>query len=332
MPTESEIIRFIRSRARPTAGVVLGIGDDAAVLKVAEGKEVLACCDLLVEGVHFRREWCEPQLIGRKALAVNLSDIAAMGGVPKYAMASVALPGGSPREYIQSLFDGMLQLAETSGVALVGGDTSRSPGPIFIDVSVIGECATGHAITRSGARNGDLIFVTGMLGGSALGLRLLEQGLRPGDSRLSEAAKEAITRQLSPEPRLKLGGLLSAERMATAMIDISDGLSTDLGHIAEESRCGALIHAGSIPIADCVTTTARQEGGIEPLDLALHGGEEYELLFTSGRDNEQRILRLSGETGAKITVIGEITTGSGLSIERGGEIQPLVAEGYQHSV
>src|SRR5215471_3091608 len=247
MPDESEIISMIRSRSRelPGPGVEVGIGDDAAVLRPDSSGDLLFCSDLSVEGVHFRTEWAPPGVIGRKALAVTLSDVAAMGGQPRFALASVAFSQGCPMKFIEELFSGMFDLASALGVSLVGGDTSASPGPLFIDTSTIGVCGRSGAVTRSGARPGDLVYVTGELGGSALGLSLLKGGFRlnaGGDDQEGMARRAAITRHLVPEPRIRAGQLIGQAGIATAMIDISDGLSTDLGHIAEESRCGVVVH------------------------------------------------------------------------------------------
>src|SRR5215470_16668908 len=209
MPTESAIISRIRARSRPSGRVRVGIGDDAAILKQQEGMDLVTCCDLSVEGVHFRIEWADPGMIGRKALAVTLSDVAAMGATADFGMVSVALTAGSTDEFIDQLFGGIFEQAERCAISIVGGDTSGSPGPLFIDTIVIGKCPAGSAIRRSGASPGDLIFVTGSLGGSGLGLTLLEKGHRlqeeSGGSSASRARREAILRHLQPEPRMSAG-------------------------------------------------------------------------------------------------------------------------------
>jgi thiamine-monophosphate kinase len=332
MPTESEIINSIRSRLQRASGVVVGVGDDAAVLKPRESKDLLACCDLMVEGVHFRRDWCEPTLIGRKALAINLSDIAAMGGTPRYAMISVAIMAGSPASFVESLFDGIFELADQTGVAVIGGDTSSSPGPLFIDVSVIGDCEVGKAVTRAGARPGDQVFVTGTLGASALGLRLLERGARLKDPGNNQSCEEALLKHLIPSPRLKTGSSIGQAGLATAMIDISDGLSTDLCHLAEESDCGAIIDAGSIPIAQSVLDYITEDPATDPLDLALNGGEEYELLFATDPGNLARISEVGLQTGVRMTRIGEMIERKQLILRFGDEQRPLQVKGYEHLV
>jgi len=358
MPQEAEIISRMRRRSRPSDRVAVGIGDDAAVLRTRQGQDLLACCDLLVEGIHFRREWCEPAIIGRKALAVNLSDIAAMGGVPQHAMISVAFPPSSSMDFVESFFSGIQRLADETGVSIVGGDTSRSPGPLFIDISVIGECESGRHVSRAGARPGNLIYVSGALGGSKRGLEWLlqfdasTQSAANRNSRFfSEAAglneslasgfasrelssiNAAIRRHLWPEPRLKLGAELGSRRLATAMIDISDGLSTDLSHILEESGCGCLLRGASIPIATYLRNSAvPAHDEIDPLELALHGGEEYELLFTCDSSRVQEVEAVGASAGVTVTAIGEIRKEDGMHLERNGALVPLVPRGFQHTI
>ncbi len=286
MPGEAEIISRIRRRARATDQVLIGIGDDAAVLRHGTATDLIACCDLIAEGVHFRREWAAPRLIGHKALAVTLSDVAAMGGVARFAMISIALPHTLSPDFIEELFEGIFELADSSGVSIIGGDTSSSVDSLFIDTSVIGECAAGRAITRKGAKVGDAIYITGALGASALGLLLLERGFRLANLTESDAHAEALMKHLAPAPRLKIGQAIGERGLATAMIDVSDGLSTDLWHILDESDCGAIIKADRVPVAGCVQRLAACDSEIEPLRLALDGGEDYELLFTSPLENQ----------------------------------------------
>jgi len=339
MPSESEIISKIRRRARKTDNVVVGIGDDAAVVRASRGKDLIACCDLMVEGVHFRREWAPPKLIGRKALAVTLSDVAAMGALARFAMISVALPHDCSAEFVDELFEGIFELANSSGVVIIGGDTSSSPDSLFIDTTVIGECERGRAVTRSGAQIGDAIYVTGELGDSALGLKLLEQGMRLGDCEpnaggetAEKMSREALMKHLEPVPRLEIGRALGERGLASAMIDVSDGLSTDLSHILDESGVGAVIHADAIPVALCVESLAARSPEIDALQLALHGGEEYELLFTCRPDCKVQLDELSRELSLSLSRIGEIVTGNGLQVERNGGLKPIRRAGYEHTI
>ena len=334
MPGESEIIAWLRKRAGVNDEVRLGIGDDAAVIKTTAGKDLIACCDLMVEGVHFRTEWTPPRLLGRKALAVNLSDVAAMGGVPKFAMMSIALPTKCSSAFIDELFLGVFELAETSGVSIIGGDTSISRDSLFIDISVIGECESGNAVTRRGARVGDRIYVSGSLGASALGLSLLEDGYRLNDSKdpTDATRQQAILKHLAPEPQLKLGRALGEAGLATAMIDISDGLSTDLWHIVDESGVGAIVHASAIPVAECVLAADSESPGIDPLSLALNGGEEYELLFTARPENHERVVAIAEALGVPIAVIGDTVSEKKMQLERNGMIEWFQPLGYQHLI
>ena len=331
MSSESKIISLLRKRAGVNDEVRLGIGDDAAVIKTTAGKDMIACCDLMVEGVHFRTEWTPPRLLGRKALAVNLSDVAAMGGVPKFAMMSLALPHKCSSEFIDELFLGVFELADASGVSIIGGDTSSSRDSLFIDVSVIGECQSGNAVTRRGAKVGDRIYVSGSLGASALGLSLLEDGHRLNDSKDPTDAmrQEAILKHLSPEPQLTVGRAIGEAGLATAMIDISDGLSTDLWHILDESGCGAIVHSGNIPIAACLFSLASE---IDRLRLALNSGEEYELLFTARPESQRQVAELSNALGATLTAVGEIIEGKGLQLERADQLEPILPSGFEHII
>lgn len=332
MPRESEIISRIKQRARSSDQVLVGIGDDAAVIKVSAGRDVLACCDLMVEGVHFQLDRTPPRLLGRKALAINLSDIAAMGGVPRFAMVSIALTHQCSSQFIDEVFEGILGIADEQGVSLIGGDTSSSRDSLFIDVSVIGECAAGKAVTRSGAKPGDIIYVSGSLGASALGLRLLQDGVRIESTAADDLRRQALMKHLSPEPQSRLGRAIGEATLATAMIDISDGLSTDSSHILEESRCGAIIHAGAVPIAESVRDLTSGSNEFGALNLALNSGEEYELLFTATPEWAAQIEELSRDLSVAISAIGEIVEGEGLRLERAGALEKIAPSGYEHLI
>src|SRR5215472_4524747 len=352
MPRESEIVSMIRSRSRehPGPGVEVGIGDDAAVLRQDSSTDLLFCSDLSVEGVHFRTEWAQPGVIGRKALAVTLSDIAAMGGQPRFALASVAFGQGSAMQFIEQLLSGMFDLAAALGVSLVGGDTSASPGPLFIDTSAIGVCERGRAITRSGARPGDLVYVTGELGGSALGLSLLKMGYRlgldggnqadggdqaKGGNHEDAARQAAIRRHLFPEPRVRAGQMIGQAGLATAMIDISDGLAMDLGHIAEDSKCGVVVFGKLLPMAGPLIqlwSPTATEGEKDPLHLALASGEEYELAFCARPEAASSIRDLADKLKLPITLIGEVIEGQGLMLEQDGLPAKIDANGFEPEI
>ncbi|HTV66156.1 MAG TPA: thiamine-phosphate kinase [Bryocella sp.] len=308
---ERQLIARIRARSgrlRSAAGV--GIGDDCAVLRLPPGEEVLVTTDFSLEGVHFRREWHPPESVGHRCLARGLSDIAAMGGTPRAAFLSLALPSELPQRWVDRFVTGFLELASRYSVPLSGGDTAQSPNGVFADVVVIGSVPAGKAILRSEAKPGDLIYVTGSLGRPLADLNLLFAGkkLRPAEHR----------KTFYPEPRVAAGQFLRTRKLTSAMIDISDGLSTDLSHICEESGVGAVIYADAVPVA------SRSERALE---FALHGGDEYELLFTA-RPTHRLPKQVRGVT---ITRIGEIVRGRQMKlILSGGASQPLMARGWEH--
>ncbi|MEW6130506.1 MAG: thiamine-phosphate kinase [Acidobacteriota bacterium] len=340
MANELEIIAAIRRRAaKQTERLSLGIGDDAAIIEQNGAKDLLACCDVSVENVHFRKLWMPPRLIGRKALAVTLSDIAAMGGTARFALVSIAIPASLLAADIDEVFAGIFDYADACDVAVIGGDTSSSPQGLFIDTIALGECRRGKAITRAGARPGDLLFVTGTLGAAELGWRFLERGERlqgdesvPSDKAVDKLIQSAIRKHLIPQPQLEFGKRLGEGELATAMIDVSDGLSTDLHHLLEESQCGAVIDAKLAPVADSVSTLAFKEFHIEPLIIVLRSGEEYELLFTVKPENREKVFALASELNIQVTAIGEITEGNELKLARDGKVEIIQPSGYEHKM
>lgn len=271
---ELALVESIRKRAagggRGSGVVRLGIGDDCAVLRPGAGQEICVTTDFSLEGIHFRRDWHAPESVGHRCLARGLSDLAAMGAEPLGVFLSLALPAGVRAEWVERLLDGFLALARRYRVTLAGGDTAQSPGPIAADIVAVGQVPRGKALLRSGARAGDLIYVTGALGGAAAELRELEAHPKKL-ARVREAA--AGHPHLFPEPRLAVGRRLRG--VASAMIDVSDGLSTDLTHLCRESGLTAVVEEAALPVH---ALAAGYEDGLE---LALHGGEDYELLFTA---------------------------------------------------
>ncbi len=288
-----------------SSGVLVGIGDDTAVLAPpAGGGKLLATVDMMVEGVHFNLDWMEPEALGHKALAINLSDIAAMGGAPLYALVSLALPARLSDELIERFYRGMKALAVRFGVGVVGGNLTRTEGPFVVDVTVLG-AATENICLRSGTKAGDLVAVTGELGVSAAGLDLLR---KRGKAAAGEAA---VRRHLMPEPRVEEGKALARSGVVTSMIDVSDGLASELHHLAKSSGVGVLIDETKIP------------GNLE---WAVGGGEDYELLFTIAR----------GKVAPSVahTIIGEVTAAAeGVRWKRAdGKIETLAARGWDHFV
>ena len=310
--SEKSLIRRIRRLAGAGPTVVTGIGDDAAVLRIPAGCEALVTTDFTLEGVHFRREWHRAQVVGWRCLTRGLSDIAAMAGDPQAAFLSLALSSDVPQRWVEGFLKGMMELASRYKVPLAGGDTAQSRGGIQADIVVVGSVPQGKAVLRSGARVGEHIYVTGELGGSALALARLRQGKRLG----VESAKH-----FWPEPRLAVGRWLREKGIPSAMIDISDGLSTDLEHICQESRVGAVIELEAIPRARC----GKGRGGFVDLEYALHGGDEYELLFTSSRLVPGKV------EGVRVTRIGSITKSAGMrAIDAQGKVRRLAARGWEH--
>ena len=310
---EKSLIARIGAKSVRKRGVAAGIGDDCAILRIPPAHEALVTTDFSLEGVHFRREWHDPETVGHRCLARGLSDIAAMGGDPIAAFLSLALPGNLPQSWVDRFLKGLLKLADAFGVSLAGGDTAESPGGVLADIVVVGSVPRGKAVRRSGARPGDRVYVTGKLGGSAATLKLLLSGrkLRPSD----------FAPHFRPKPRIGVGRILREKGLATAMIDISDGLSTDLAHICEESGAGAEIQAEAIPCAS-IGRPAREVA----LQFALHGGEDYELLFTAahGRRIPARI------AGVPITQIGHITRNKHIILMRDGVGFKLQPQGWEH--
>lgn len=309
---EHAIIDRIRARIPPTPPfVVVGIGDDAAVVEPERNALEVLTTDCLVEGVHFDLAFVSPADVGHKALAVNLSDVAAMGAVPRLALLSLVLPPAWPVVHIDALVDGMLALAQRSRVALVGGNIARSPGPLVVDVTVTGSVHRRRVLTRAGGRAGDDLYVTGALGGAAAGLRLLRKDYKNVTS--------AAQRYQRPEPRVRFGMLLGRNRIARACIDLSDGLADGVRQIGEASGFGAMIDAHALPI----------EPGAS-LQEALTGGEDYELLFAVSPKTRRRldgVCRLVKDLA--ITRIGRLTPNRALLLERDGRTEEL-PRGFEH--
>jgi len=334
MRSEFDFINALRQRvASSTQSTVIGIGDDAAVFRSNPNKETVVSTDLLVEDIDFRRTTTPPYLLGHKALAVSLSDLAAMGSRPLWCLISIGVPEDVwQTDFVDRLYDGWLDLANRYGVQLIGGDTSRAHEHIVIDSIAIGECAAGRAVKRTGAQPGDQIFVTGSLGAAAAGLRLIERGAHLAEQNLadedSQKLDHVLLRQLRPEPRVGWGMVLGEERFATAMIDLSDGLSSDINHLCAASDAGALIDASLLPIDERVVELCGRRA-LDPLQLALHGGEDYELLFTVKPEHAARLPRRVD--GVEIKRIGEVTSANdGVKISEASRTWELKPGGWKH--
>jgi thiamine-monophosphate kinase len=304
--TEDQLVAAIRrvlSGAAP--GVVISVGDDAAVVEGTRHQQVLTT-DLLVEGVHFELESISPHDLGYKSVVVNVSDVAAMGGVPRYGLASLGVPEGVEAPWVMELYGGMREGADEHAMALVGGDTSRSDR-VVVSVTVSGEVASGAAVTRGGARPGDRLVVTGRLGAAAGGLKLAQAEPDAVMEILgSDWARQLVRALERPVARVGEGQALAAAG-ATAMMDLSDGLSLDLQRMCRESGVGAVVRAADVPVAEGLERLAGTLGG-DPRDLALHGGEDYELLAALSPDSVERARDTIGERfGTELTEIGEVT-------------------------
>ncbi len=304
-----------------TAGVVLGPGDDTAVLRVPADRLALLTCDMMAEGVHFRRDWATPWQIGWKAMAQNISDIAAMGGEPGFAVASVSLPGTVGTEFAEQLAQGLLAAATAHGAALVGGDLVGSTGPITVDVSLLGWVEESRLLRRGGARPGDALLVTGALGASAAGLQML---LRGNPDRDDPLVQQALAAHFTPQPRTKEGRAIAATGRASAMMDLSDGLATDLPRLCAESGVGARVQAEWVPIAPAAAALGEEA-------LAVRGGEDYELLFTCPPEAVEEIrAALLTAGGVPAQVIGEITAERAIILrEAEGRERPW-GRGFDH--
>ena len=322
--SEFDLIRYIKERADSLfpqeSSEIIGIGDDGAVLKGFDGFEAIST-DMLVEGVDFDLSWADPNDLGTKALEVSLSDIAAMGSRPAYSMLSLAIPKRLLEgEFLSSFIDGYLLSAKRAGVRLIGGDISGIDGPFIIESTVIGR-STNPPILRSGARDGDVIFVSGELGGAAAGLELLKS-----DNTKVTSARNLIERQLRPEARIELGAILGSAGIVTSMIDVSDGFIGDLHHILESSGVGAEIDLDSLPVQDGIAElirlgeltgeflkTANPETGLDKW-FALMGGEDFELIFTVAKEKESIVTELL--KGHKFSKVGTLDSNKGAVVAR----------------
>ncbi len=325
---EAGIIRLVQGKVSPQLSphIRKGIGDDCAVLETTEGRALLVTTDTLIEGVHFTAQTLSPKALGWKALAVNISDIAAMGGVPRTAFLSIALRPDSGADFLESFTDGLKALADKTGIILAGGDTVESPSHAMITITLLGDCPPEHLIYRSGARVGDDVWVTGQLGNAAAGLFLLI------NKKVSDVSgyKLLVQAHQEPMPRVEMGRALGESGLVHAMIDISDGIAKDIGHICQQSGTGALLQAESIPMSDELLKLAA-EAEKSPLSWALHGGEDYELLFTASSADEEKILSLTSKVlGTHAAKTGTITQDEGIWLQTEKGKEPIQSGGYVH--
>jgi len=309
--------------------VIRGIGDDAAVISASPKQWWHVTTDLLVEGVHFNLGTASPEAVGYRAAMANLSDLAAMGATPRYLLTSIAIPRRCSAAHVDQLYGGLMKACRPHRVSLIGGDTSASRGGLFLSLTLIGTTRRRQALLRSGARIGDALYVTGTLGDSLAGLQILT---RQSSTRVAKPHQRfLIHRHLRPTARVSEGQWLNRARRASAAIDLSDGLSGDVRHLCEESRVGADIELDAIPISPSCRAYAKSSRQ-DPTQLALSGGEDYELLFTVSAQHQPAVEHQAKKAGYRITRIGVIRPRrSGLRIQsQAGEWRPLPLTSYEH--
>ncbi len=334
---ERALLRHLRSRIPAGVGAQVGVGDDAAAVET--GPLTLVTTDCLVEGVHFLRDWAPARLLGRKALTVNLSDIAAMAGVPRYATVSLCLPGETPLSFVDGLYDGLLERAAETGVAIVGGNVTASLAGTSIDVTLLGQGA--KLLLRSGAQAGDLAVVTGSLGAAAEGLRLLVQGARldhdgflaqtgPWTESSAAALAHCLRSLLDPNPPLAFARALAEQDIAHAAMDISDGLSGDMLTMCEQSQCMGLLEAEALPIDASMASLERARGG-DAFSVALHGGEDYQLLLAVPPGKLEALRDVAVIWDLPTTAVGEFVAGPAtLMLRKDGRRTPILPQAFDH--
>lgn len=328
---ERDIIAYINALAPATApGLIKGIGDDCAVID-RDGHHVwLLTLDTLIESVHFDCAFHPPELLGRKAVSVNVSDIGAMGGTPRFALLSVGMPPGFDAAWFQAFAQGLAQACRDYGCLLIGGDTVASPQGLNFSLTLIGEALGSQVVYRHGAKVGDTIWVSGPLGWAAAGLALLQRGI----GRDSEPLWPLMERHLDPQARAELGALLAQSGLVHAMMDLSDGLATDLAHLCTASSVGAEVWAQQLPGQDVLVQAARLTDD-DPVQWAIGGGEDFELLFTAAPEAQAALLALGERCGLHLAAIGTVVSGSGVNLLRQGVDGTTATEavaygGYDH--
>ncbi len=319
LPGEDALISLLAGLLPPTRHTTLSIGDDAAAIALPNGELLLATTDLLMEDVHFRLRWGDRPALGWKALAQNLSDIAAMGGVPTHALISIALPPAWPADEAAALYRGMAELARLTQTDVVGGDTITSRGPLTISLTVLGRVPAAEMLTRRGATPGQAIFTTGRLGAAAAGLHLLECA-----QDIPEHFHALVQAQLRPTPRLQAARTLARSGVVTAMMDLSDGVATDLHRLCRASGVGALVEQEQLPLHPLLSEACvwlAEQPAHDPHELALYGGEDFELLFTAPATAEADLRAAIAPL--PLTAIGVITAQPELLLRRRDTLAPL---------
>jgi thiamine-monophosphate kinase len=317
--TERELVARIRRTLQPPPDwLVVGIGDDAAIVEPERNRLEALTVDALVEGIHFDRRFTPPEAIGHRALAVNLSDLAAMGAAPRLALLSLALPADLPCEDFDGIAAGLAALAAAHRLHVVGGNLTRSPGPLVVDVTVIGSVKRRQTLTRGGARPGDEIYVSGTIGTAAAGLDMLRAGIGVDADATPSPDGRCVARYLFPEPRVRLGVLLARNRAASSCMDLSDGLGDAVHQVAEASGVGAVIDAEALPIEDAARDWFRSKPSAagDALTRAIASGDDYELLFTVHPRLRGRLRSVMRHSGITVTKIGVCTDTGAVLLRR----------------
>ncbi len=335
---ERDLIAKIAHRPKrqgQESGLLLGIGDDCAAASVQQGKELLLTTDTLVESVHFDLAYFDPYDLGRKTAAVNLSDIAAMGGSPKWALLNIAVRKGLPSGFWDRFSDGLWGMLQDFGATLVGGDTVSSPVSLVITLTLAGEVPSGKRLERSGARAGDVVYCSGFLGEASAGLSLLKaQGRQRAKNILVPRGvrRRLSRRHLTPEPRVRLGRELSSSGMVSAAIDLSDGIATDLAHICSRSGVRAVLDSDRIPLSRSLLLASKGLG-VSAMELALSGGEDFELLWTVPREKARDAERVAASVlGHPPFRLGKIEEGKGVFLKTRDGLKEITFLGYEHRI
>ncbi|MBF0370992.1 MAG: thiamine-phosphate kinase [Magnetococcales bacterium] len=318
------IERLFATLPQKAPGVTLGIGDDAAIVDIPPGQELLTTTDTLVEGIHFRAD-CDPYLLGQKSLRVNLSDIAAMGGEPLWYLLSFSAGAQTKLHWVEAFARGLGDAGEAFGLTLIGGDTVGSRGGISLTITLMGLVPKGQAVRRSGAQVGDLIYLSGTIGDAALGYAGKREWFDDEQDWLY--LQDRLNR---PQPRVELGQLLRERGLAHAMLDVSDGLVADLGHLCKASNMGAEIHTEKLPLSPPVRALLTERGD-EILQLILTGGEDYELLFTAPHSARKELAKMATHASISLADVGRmVLDGSGLSLFQSGTPLDVGKGGWRH--
>jgi thiamine-monophosphate kinase len=325
--SERELIARVRARLPPPPpSIVVGIGDDGAVVEPERNRLEVLSVDALVEHVHFDRRFTPPAAIGHRALAVNLSDLAAMGASPRLALLSLVLPPELPLTDFDGIVAGLCDLAQDARVHLIGGNLARSPGPMMIDVTVVGTVKRRGVLTRAGASAGDELYVSGPIGAAAAGLRMLQASVAGSTS---DAIDERLAAAYQfPMPRIRLGVLLGRNRAASACMDLSDGLADAVHTVTAASGVGATVEADALPI-DAAARHWFERSGVDPVETALSGGDDYELLVAVHPRHRRRFEAAVRPAGTALTRVGVCTPEPAVVLRRGGADTPLV-RGFHH--